>query len=90
MVISILLFQLTSKQDYSDLLNLIDIYLMPVFNPDGYNFTWANEDDAHRYWRMNRSGPRSGCYGVDLNRNWDYEWMGKNNPLPSAAPTPSW
>ncbi|CAF3860754.1 unnamed protein product [Rotaria sp. Silwood1] len=48
-----------------------DYYILPVFNPDGYAYTWTN----NRLYRKNRSNTsESGCIGVDLNRNWDYHW----------------
>ena len=30
-----------------------------------------------RMWRKNRRYAGRGCYGVDLNRNWDYKWGGE-------------
>lgn len=54
-------------------LDSFDFTFMPVLNPDGYDFTW--EED--RLWRKNRRPVANGCIGVDLNRNWDYEWGGE-------------
>uniref|UniRef100_A0AC34F3D6 Peptidase M14 carboxypeptidase A domain-containing protein n=1 Tax=Panagrolaimus sp. ES5 TaxID=591445 RepID=A0AC34F3D6_9BILA len=63
--------ELTTKPDqYDDLLQNLNIYVLPVLNPDGYDYTWTKD----RMWRKTRSGPRQGCYGVDPNRNWDYKW----------------
>ncbi len=42
------------------------IWLVPVVNPDGFEYTRTND----RMWRKNRRG----TYGVDLNRNYDYKW----------------
>ncbi|WP_280263268.1 M14 family metallopeptidase [Nocardia wallacei] len=61
---------------------LIDTHpidIVPLVNPDGYEYTFTPDDPTdpdHRMWRKNRSGPnRSGpCRGVDLNRNFDYNW----------------
>jgi len=50
------------------LVDSIDWYLIPVLNPDGYEYTWTTD----RFWRKNRRGG----YGVDLNRNWGYFWGG--------------
>ncbi|MBX7080363.1 MAG: hypothetical protein K1X88_14295 [Nannocystaceae bacterium] len=50
----------------TDLLSAIEIWVVPVINPDGYVISWTED----RYWRKNA---RDG-YGVDLNRNWDYQW----------------
>lgn len=47
-----------------------DWYIMPVMNPDGYAYTWSND----RMWRKNRRPSGAACYGVDLNRNFDFRW----------------
>jgi murein tripeptide amidase MpaA len=55
------------------LLDNLVITVLPIFNPDGYDFTWTN----NRMWRKTRS-PNSGtsCIGTDPNRNWDFHWGG--------------
>lgn len=45
-------------------------YIIPVFNPDGYVYTWTND----RMWRKNRRHLGASVYGVDLNRNWGVGW----------------
>lgn len=50
----------------------IDWYILPVHNPDGYEYTHKTD----RLWRKNRSGSGR-CAGVDLNRNYGYKWGGK-------------
>jgi murein tripeptide amidase MpaA len=54
--------------------NCLEIYVLPVFNPDGYVYTWTD----NRMWRKTRS-PNAGssCIGTDPNRNWDFEWNGE-------------
>jgi murein tripeptide amidase MpaA len=48
-----------------------EVYVVPVANPDGYVYTWATD----RLWRKNRRDVvGSSCFGVDLNRNWGYQW----------------
>ncbi|XP_043288591.1 carboxypeptidase B-like isoform X2 [Venturia canescens] len=51
-----------------------DYYILPVVNPDGYEYTFRGD----RLWRKNRSSPENGgvCIGVDLNRNFGYCWGG--------------
>jgi len=61
----------TNANNYRALLDKIDIYVMPVVNVDGYTYTWTND----RLWRKTRSGPNGGCFGVDPNRNWNFQWM---------------
>jgi murein tripeptide amidase MpaA len=52
----------------------LDWYVVPVLNPDGYLYSY----NIDRMWRKNRSVTKSKeCLGVDLNRNWGYDW-GKN------------
>jgi len=49
-------------------------YFVPVLNPDGYAFTHSSD----RMWRKNRRpGARRGCEGVDLNRNFDWNFGGE-------------
>ncbi|KAI5642824.1 zinc carboxypeptidase domain-containing protein [Phthorimaea operculella] len=47
-----------------------DWYIFPVTNPDGY--AWTHSD--FRMWRKNRR-PFGNNYGVDLNRNWNNNWL---------------
>ncbi|CAG5004961.1 unnamed protein product [Parnassius apollo] len=47
-----------------------DWYIFPVTNPDGY--VWTHEVD--RLWRKNRR-PFGSEFGVDLNRNWNNNWL---------------
>ena len=47
-----------------------DIWVMPVENPDGYQYSFTNE----RYWRKNRRPNAGGSYGVDPNRNYPTFW----------------
>nr|XP_061803257.1 carboxypeptidase B2-like [Nerophis lumbriciformis] len=59
------------NQDITDILDNMDVYILPVMNPDGYRYTWT----TNRMWRKNRSiSLRHSCVGVDLNRNFDANW----------------
>jgi len=57
-----------------NLLDMFDFHMLPVSNPDGYEYTHVND----RMWRKTRS--RSGsvwdivCRGTDPNRNWAFHW----------------
>ncbi|XP_030160269.1 carboxypeptidase A6 [Lynx canadensis] len=53
------------------MLNHLYFYIMPVFNVDGYHFSWTSD----RFWRKTRSrNSRFRCRGVDANRNWKVKW----------------
>uniref|UniRef100_A0A9J8CFC0 Carboxypeptidase A6 n=1 Tax=Cyprinus carpio carpio TaxID=630221 RepID=A0A9J8CFC0_CYPCA len=53
------------------LMNQLNFYIMPVFNVDGYHYSWETD----RFWRKTRSKiPRYHCQGVDANRNWKVKW----------------
>ncbi|MDP2345718.1 MAG: M14 family metallocarboxypeptidase [Deltaproteobacteria bacterium] len=45
-----------------------DAWIVPVVNPDGYQYSWGQD----RYWRKTRRGG----HGVDLNRNFSVAWGG--------------
>jgi len=47
-----------------------DIWIVPVANPDGYQFSF----DGDRLWRKNRRLNADGTLGVDLNRNYPAFW----------------
>ncbi|XP_028025604.1 carboxypeptidase B-like [Bombyx mandarina] len=58
-----------------------DWYILPVLNPDGYEYTHTHD----RMWRKNRA--RYGeCVGVDLNRNFSYGWGEKGEEGSSEDP----
>ena len=73
--------------------------IVPVLNPDGYEYTWSHD----RLWRKNRrpkSSARSlndndnsdNCNGVDLNRNYDISFGGtgtSSNPCSHLYSGPS-
>ncbi|KAM5163953.1 mast cell carboxypeptidase A-like [Mantella aurantiaca] len=53
------------------LLDNLIFHVLPVFNIDGYIFTWTND----RLWRKNRATtPNAKCFGIDLNRNFNASW----------------
>jgi hypothetical protein len=59
----------------TDLLDNVEIWVIPVANPDGYQYTFTNE----RLWRKNlRDNDGDGevtlLDGVDLNRNFAAHW----------------
>ncbi|XP_017379291.1 mast cell carboxypeptidase A [Cebus imitator] len=53
------------------LLDRMNFYILPVFNVDGYIWSWTK----NRMWRKNRSkNQNSKCIGTDLNRNFNASW----------------
>lgn len=52
--------------------NRLEIFIVPVVNVDGFAYTWSAP--ANRYWRKNRRLNPGGTFGVDLNRNWGFQW----------------
>ncbi|BFF97768.1 carboxypeptidase B [Drosophila madeirensis] len=54
----------------SDLLQNFNWIVLPLGNPDGYEFS-RNSD---RWWRNNRTPNGGECYGTNLNRNFDVAW----------------
>ncbi len=56
----------------TELVDQVEFFLIPVFNVDGYVYTWSN----NRLWRKNRRNNGNGTFGVDINRNWGEGWGG--------------
>lgn len=59
----------TNSELESDI-NAAQLWIIPITNPDGYEYTHS----TYRYWRKNRRDNLDGTFGVDLNRNWEYQW----------------
>lgn len=64
-----------SDPEITSLVDDVEIFIVPVSNPDGYRYTWNTD----RLWRKNRRNNGGGRYGVDLNRNWGYQWGGEGS-----------
>ncbi|XP_035660101.1 carboxypeptidase B-like [Branchiostoma floridae] len=64
--------QYGSDPTVTRILDGLDLYVTPVFNVDGYVYTWQSDDT--RLWRKNRAPQAGPCVGVDMNRNWDSHW----------------
>lgn len=68
------------NSEFAAILERVEIIVVPVVNPDGYEYSWTTS----RLWRKNRRPGGTFNPGVDLNRNWSEGW-GDNNGS-SAAP----
>ena len=53
-----------------NLVNRSEVWIVPIVNPDGLEYTIH----VYRYWRKNRRFNADGSYGVDINRNYSYQW----------------
>jgi hypothetical protein len=69
----------------TDLVNNREIYVLPVFNVDGYVYNETTNPQGGGMWRKNRRDNGGGIYGVDLNRNFSFDW-GYNNIGSSPNP----
>jgi murein tripeptide amidase MpaA len=55
------------------LVDTLDIFILPLVNPDGRVYVQSPTGDA--FWRKNRNpNPGLPCQGIDLNRNYDVLW----------------
>ncbi|NOS99801.1 MAG: hypothetical protein HOP29_04150 [Phycisphaerales bacterium] len=70
-----LLSQYAIDPEIQDLVDNVEFFLIPVFNVEGYEYTWTDE----RLWRKNRRDNGDGTFGVDINRNWGEGWGGEGS-----------
>jgi len=75
--------------DMQAILAKYEIHILPLVNPDGYEYTHT----TNRMWRKNRN-PNSGssCIGTDLNRNFGFQWRtggSSTNPCSDTYAGPS-
>lgn len=53
------------------------VWFVPMVNPDGFVYNQTTNPNGGGMWRKNRrNNEGSSCYGVDLNRNYPFEWVG--------------
>jgi carboxypeptidase T len=51
-----------------------EMYIVPCVNPDGYIYNHTTNSNGGGMWRKNRRLNADNTYGVDLNRNYGYNW----------------
>lgn len=61
-------------QEATYLVNNRQIWFVPVVNPDGYVYNQSTNPNGGGMWRKNRRNNNDGSYGVDLNRNYGFNW----------------
>ncbi|XP_017009406.2 carboxypeptidase B1 [Drosophila takahashii] len=54
----------------ADLLADYDWHIIPLANPDGYEYSRSKD----RYWRNTRTPNGGDCFGTNLNRNFEVGW----------------
>lgn len=71
----------------ASLVNGRQVWIVPILNPDGYVYVEQNSSGlSDGWWRKNRRLNWDGSYGVDLNRNYAYQWGFDDF---GSSPTPS-
>src|SRR5690606_35887449 len=60
--------------EVTDLVDSRRLFFIPVVNPDGYVFNETTHPEGGGMWRKNRRDNGGNSFGVDLNRNYGYEW----------------
>ena len=65
-----------SNVEVQAILNNTALYFIPCINPDGYTYNETISPNGGGLWRKNRRDNLDGEFGVDLNRNYDYQWGG--------------
>lgn len=65
----------------TNLVNTRELYFVPIVNPDGYVYNETTNPNGGGMWRKNMhdNGGSPDCDGVDLNRNYSYQWAFDNN-----------
>jgi len=66
--------QYEQNGDIRRLIQSRNIILLPCANPDGYVFNQTQHPQGGGLWRKNRRLNADGSYGVDLNRNYSWQW----------------
>lgn len=61
------------------LINERELFFIPVVNPDGYYLNQVSMPQGGGLWRKNTRSNADGTMGVDLNRNYPYQWAYDNN-----------
>ncbi|XP_018393719.1 PREDICTED: zinc carboxypeptidase-like [Cyphomyrmex costatus] len=80
-----ILHQLLTSEDQKvkSVANNFNWFIFPVFNPDGYEFTF-NNTHGDRLWKKSRKPFNSSCIGADLNRNWGFGWYNVSRKDPCS------
>lgn len=69
-----LLENYASSPEIQHLVNDTEMYFVPMINPDGYIENQVSEPGGGGMWRKNKRDNGNATWGVDLNRNYSYDW----------------
>ena len=69
-----LLENYNSNDEVKAIIDHTQLYFIPCLNPDGYVYNEMTNPNGGGMWRKNRKDNTNGSYGVDLNRNYSYQW----------------
>jgi len=64
----------TKDPEVKFLVDNTEMYFVPCINPDGYLYNQSTNPGGGGMWRKNRRNNMDGTYGVDLNRNYGFDW----------------
>ncbi len=64
--------QYFNSEQIKKIIDELNLIILPDVNPDGK--AYSQSDPTRSMWRGNRHLENPSCYGVDLNRNFDFLW----------------
>ena len=63
------------EQRVKNIVDGLEIWVIPMLNPDGAEYDISNPSSGFRNWRKNRQAVGAGVQpGIDLNRNFGFKW----------------
>lgn len=74
-----------ANDEVTHLIDNTEMYFIPMINPDGYVYNQTTDPNGGGLWRKNRKQNSNGTIGVDLNRNYGFNW-GFDNVGSSNSP----
>lgn len=69
-----LLENYATNSEVKYLVDHTEMYFVPCVNPDGYIYNQTTDPNGGGLWRKNRRSTSGNVHGVDLNRNYGYQW----------------
>ncbi|MEZ4954719.1 MAG: M14 family zinc carboxypeptidase [Saprospiraceae bacterium] len=74
-----------TNEEVKYLVDNVEMYFVPCLNPDGYIYNETTNPNGGGFWRKNRRDNGNGTFGVDLNRNYPYQWGFDDNGSSPAS-----